>query len=417
MWTLEIGIFLCGITITLVIVRELVKKNAYIWLPGYLINNIKLKNKRSPVGTVHIVFAIVDHFEPLWSNTSDEQELSRMDAWMKGYPETVRGHADADGRCPQHTWFYPFDEYRSWHLEKLTKLCSLGYGEIELHLHHDNDTSEGLRQKIQEARQIFSKHGALIHPPSPSHSPTLSPPHSPTSPLPHSHTYAFIHGNWSLDNSRRDGRWCGVNNELQILAETGCYADFTMPSAPSETKSRKINSIYYAIDDPDRPKSYNTGIDVEVNREPSGDLMMIQGPLCLNWGRRKLFILPTIENGNITADNPPTPDRVDLWIKQHIHVVGRPDWVFVKVYTHGAQDRNIAAFLGPGGYLGNLYSYLESAYNDGSRYSLHYATAREMYNIIKAAEAGEMGNPGSYRDYLIPTYANRLRYEDGNPPF
>jgi len=174
-------------------------------------------------------------------------------------------------------------------------------------------------------------------------------------------------------------------------------------------QSRKINSIYYAIDNPYRPKSYNTGIDVEVNRKPSGDLMIIQGPLCLNWERRKLFILPTIENGNITADNPPTPDRVDLWIKQHIHVVGRPDWVFVKVYTHGAQDRNIEAFLGPGGYLDNLYSQLESAYNDGSRYSLHYVTAREMYNIIKAAEAGEQGNPGNYRDYAIPTYANRPR--------
>ena len=93
----------------------------------------------------------------------------------------------------------------------------------------------------------------------------------------------------------------------------------------------------------------------------------------------------------------------------NIHVAGRPDWVFVKVYTHGAQDRNIDASLGPGGYLDNLYSYLESAYNDGSKYSLNYVTAREMYNIIKAAEAGEAGNPGNYRDYVIPTYANRLQ--------
>ena len=37
-------------------------------------------------------------------------------------------------------------------------------------------------------------------------------------------------------------------------------------------------------------------------------------------------------------------------------------------------------------------------------YVLHYVTAREMYNIIKAAEAGKKGNPATYRDYLIPQY-------------
>jgi hypothetical protein len=375
---------------------ELFRKNAHIWLPGYFIHNIKPKPKISTVYPIHIIFAIVDHFEPLWNHPTIEQERTRIEAWVKRYPETVDGHVDADGRCPQHTWFYPFDEYRSAHLQELTKLSSLGYGEIELHLHHDNDTPAGLYEKIQDAKRTFSKHGALI---TSGNNPTC--------------VYGFVHGNWSLDNSRRDGRWCGVNNELRILAETGCYADFTMPSAPSETQSRKINSIYYAIDDPHRPKSYNTGIDVEASKEPSGDLMIIQGPLCLNWRRRKAFILPTIENGNITADNPPTAHRVDLWIKQHIHVRGRPDWVFVKLYTHGAQDEICEALLGSGGYLDKSYSYLEGAYNDGTEYRLHYVTAREMYNIIKAAEAGEEGNPGNYRDYIILPYTNKPD-ESGN---
>ena len=52
--------------------------------------------------------------------------------------------------------------------------------------------------------------------------------------------YAFIHGNWSLCNSRPDGRYCGVNNELDVLRETGCYADFTLPSAPrSRSRGRR----------------------------------------------------------------------------------------------------------------------------------------------------------------------------------
>ncbi|MEJ7636728.1 MAG: hypothetical protein WKF75_01760 [Singulisphaera sp.] len=50
-----------------------------------------------------------------------------------------------------------------------------------------------------------------------------------------------------------------VNNEIDVLRETGCYADFTLPSAPSPTQTRQINSIYYASDDPRRPKSHDRG--------------------------------------------------------------------------------------------------------------------------------------------------------------
>ena len=47
-----------------------------------------------------------------------------------------------------------------------------------------------------------------------------------------------------------DGRYCGVNDELTVLRETGCYADFTMPAAPDVSQTRTINAIYYAADDP-----------------------------------------------------------------------------------------------------------------------------------------------------------------------
>jgi hypothetical protein len=33
-----------------------------------------------------------------------------------------------------------------------------------------------------------------------------------------------------------------------------------------------------------------------------------------------------------------------------------------------------------------MLSYLETAYNDGQKYRLHYVTAREMYVLIRAAE-------------------------------
>ena len=153
---------------------------------------------------VHIMFCLTDHFEPGWNRPSYEIQRQRVDAWVKGYPKMAEKHVDSDGKCPQHTWFYPQEEYRTEFLDKLSILCRGGYGEIELHLHHDNDTEEGLREKIESAKRLFSKHGALI---TAGENPKF--------------VYGFIHGNWSLDNSRKDGRWCGVNNELQILAETG----------------------------------------------------------------------------------------------------------------------------------------------------------------------------------------------------
>ena len=212
--------------------------------------------------------------------------------------------------------------------------------------------------------------------------------------------FGFIHGNWALDNSRHDGRWCGVNNEIQVLAELGCYADFTMPSAPSDTQTPKINSIYYATDDPHRPRSHDTGVDVEVGRPASGDLMLIQGPLALNWRDRKWGLMPRTENSDVRASSPPSPQRTDLWVQQHIHVRGRPEWLFIKVHTHGAQERDMDSLLGAPAQA--LYADLGQRYNDGQRHVLHYVSAREMYNIVKAAEAGEKGNPNHYRDYVLP---------------
>ena len=51
-----------------------------------------------------------------------------------------------------------------------------------------------------------------------------------------------------------------------------------------------------------------------------------------------------------------------------------------------------------------MFTYLEKKYNDGNNYILHYATARECYNIVKAAEAGMQGKPNEYRNFIIKPY-------------
>jgi len=52
--------------------------------------------------------------------------------------------------------------------------------------------------------------------------------------------------------------------------------------------------------------------------------------------------------------------------------------------------------------MDKAFSHLETQYNDGVKWKLHYVSAREMYNIVKAAEVGKAGDPGQYRDFVIP---------------
>lgn len=360
-------------------------RNVHIWIPSY-IKQLLLSSPRSRRAEgSHIIFSFVDHFEPLWSGANEEIGRLRILRWIESYESEAESYRDCDCRVPRHTYFFPLDEYRAEFLEPLAEHCKKGYGEVEFHLHHDKDTAENLERLIDRFKGIFSEAGLL------------------GTDSRRAKRYGFIHGNWALDDSGPGGRWCGVKNEITVLGRTGCYADFTMPSAPSSTQTSTINSIYYAIDDESRPKSHDRGIGLRVGGgEPtSGNfLMMVQGPLMLDWRRRRFGVLPRIENSEISGSNPPSTSRWRLWIDSSISLEGRPEWIFIKVFTHGCSDDNYAALFEKGGFR-DLHSSLSSLGGEYRYFYYHYVTAREMYNIIKAAEAKETGNPYDFRDYIV----------------
>jgi hypothetical protein len=347
-------------------------RNIHLWLPAYLRQRRSGTKPEHP----HVFFCLCDHFEPLWGKPSRDVARRRVQHWLENYPRMADRFRDADGRPPQHTWFFPAEEYAPEYLDPLATLCRRGYGEVELHLHHDNDTADNLKSQISQFKSQLQSHGFLS-----------------------GGRYAFIHGNWSLCNSRPDGRWCGVNDELKALRDTGCYADFTLPSAPSPTQTRKINSIYYATSSPLRPKSHDTGVDARVGGQPAGDLLLIQGPLALDWDRRKWGLLPRIENADVSAAHPATPARARNWVRQRIGVAGKPDWIFVKAHTHGCQEPNFPVLFD-----GRLHEALRQPFR------LHYVTAREMFNLAKAAEAGQSGEPEQFRNFVLspPPVCGRL---------
>jgi len=355
------------------------------WLVSYLLQTgRRLRRRRGPI---HALICIADHFEPKGTGVPEDvaRELarSRVETWVRRYPESFASCRDSDGRTPRHTFFYPIEEYDSEPVEALAGLCRAGYGEVELHLHHDNDTAENLRRTLREARDCFrSRHGLLAR-----DRRTGQP------------AFGFIHGNWALDNSQPDGRWCGVNNELDILREAGCYADFTFPSVPSPTQPRKINSIYYAIDDPERPRSYDRGIDVGTATAPARGLMLIQGPLVLDWRRPRWGLIPRPENGCIQDNQPPHIDRLALWLKAKVQVPTRPDWYFVKLHAHGGWEGSYDVLLGEP--MVQFHRDLADRARSDPQFYYHYVTAREMYNLVKAAEDGWSGTVAEALDYHL----------------
>lgn len=349
------------------------------WLPDYLAG--RMRPEPVPDGmTRHLLFMFADHWEPSGGGADEATADHRLREWVTLYPKAADGHCDADGRTPAHSFFYPWDEFRSQDLRELAELSRRGYGEVEVHLHHRDDTSASLIRKLQDAVGLYRDFGCLGNDPD------------------GAIAYGFVHGNWALDNSRQDcGRnFCGVNDELTVLQATGCYADFTFPALGTGAQPRWANRIFRAQDDPARPKSYDRGHAASVGVPPGRSLMLVPGPLAIHRSRAGRWRL---DDGQLTGVNVPRPDRTDAWVSAHVHVHGRPEWTLVKVYSHGCTDRNRRPFLTRE--LDRLWSDLESRYNDGDRWRLHYVTAREAYNVMRAAEDGRAGDPNDYRDYLV----------------
>jgi hypothetical protein len=348
----------------------------------------------------HVIFAFVDHFEPVHSQPDPDLTM-----WVDDYMTMAGRHVDSDGRHPIHSYFVICEpgvtkERLDTTLVRLNKVTYSGYGEVELHLHHGL-IDESVRTQEQatvefldtlfKAKDEYVRHGALLT----------------AEPRPQ-FRFAFIHGMWALDNSRLEWwpnvswphrAYCGVNREIDLLKQNGCYADFTFP-AWGTMEPPVWNSIYYTADD-DGPASYQTYSNmsfVESDVPAQDKLMIVEGPN----GNANIGILP----GNYT--DWPSLSRMMGWVGQRIHVGGRGDWVFVKVHTHGcAADLTIPTvwdcFFGYT--IDAFYSSLEAFYS-GDMYRLHYVSTREMYNMVKAAEAGKTGDPSQYRDFVIPPYAN-----------
>ncbi len=358
--------------------QNLKQKQIHRWGPAYLRRLFESKREaRDAIGTRHLLFAFCDHWEPLFAGASDEHADARVKAWADGYPRMADRFRDADGKAPQHSFFFPGEHYRPRWLDSLARVAKQGFGEVELHLHHDGDTRESLGADVKRYVDEIASHGHM------SRDAQGKP------------KFAFIHGNWCLANARADGRWCGVDDEIALLYELGCYADFTFPAPGNQAQPSVVNTLFWPKGEVARRRAYEHAERARVGYRPTDRMLFVTGPSGFFRQGKRL----RIEGSAITANDPASSERVAQWADLGASVAGRPEWVFVKMHTHGAPDAQAASLLGePGAAMHDL---LAKHYNDGEKWKLHYVSAREMFNIAIAAMDGKTGEPHEFRDYVL----------------
>jgi len=332
-------------------------RHAEIWLLPYL--KSRMRRSLRPAKPKRAWVVIADHYEPLGQNASMGTAMGVVARWRDKWPRIADdAPRDAAGQRPQYSFFYPQEEYRRELLDGIAEIARLGVGDVEVHLHHDNEQRALFIAKITDyCHRLTDGHGLLRQQDGRT-------------------VFGFIHGNWALDNSRPDGKWCGLNGEIALLRDLGCYADFTMPSAPSATQGRIVNRIYWCTNNSgNRPRSFDRGIEAAVGGGRKGDLLMITGPIGLRFDNR---VMPRLETGEIAGYDLPAPSRARQWFDL-APTIG--DDLFLKLYTHGAPEWNREPLLGGG--LSNLFRFLaEEA--DRRGIEIHWATAWQMYQAVHA---------------------------------
>jgi hypothetical protein len=344
----------------------------------------------------HLMIALADHFEPAiipedgHKRAPRTEQERRVETWAREYPKVVDKWRDQDGRPFVHTYFYPAEQYDEGLVETLAEHCHAGWGEIEIHLHHGfpiPDTAENTRRLLADFRdRLAFRHGCLAV-------------EEDSTRL----RYAFVHGNFALANSAA-GRWCGVDSEMQILAETGCYADLTMPAGhwhPAQID--KMNSIYECGLPLDQRAPHREGRDLAVGRVPVTFPLIVQGPLVTDVRRSFASTRPVFDNGAFAYKMAPTLHRVSLWKQAQVRVAGRPDWLFIKLHCHSMDPTQADVVIGD-----SFRNFLAALVGGAAERKeiLHFVSAREMTNILLAACDGREGSPGDYRDYRFKRFAD-----------
>ena len=311
------------------------------WLIRYPLSRVGSMLEQTAFEKKHVIFTIANHFEPGWSERGvldHKSQMGRLEEYHKLARATGEAVRDADGTKFRHTNFYPAEQYHPEILEIMAEMQAEGLGETEVHLHHGVEQPD-TAENLTKMLVDFRDTLAVRHK-------LLSQKDGIGAPM-----YAFVHGNLALANSC-GGRFCGVDNEMEILRNK--------PLLP----------------------------------------LIFTGPLVFNWTRTiKGIPVPRIEDGALTANQGLDAARFRRWTSANVTVAGRSDLVFVKLYCHGFFDHDQSTCIGED--AKRFFNEIIEIGDKSGAYKVHFASAREAFNIAAAAIDGQRGEPNQYRDHRL----------------
>jgi hypothetical protein len=353
------------------------------WLPA-------LRRKQRPIenalGTRHVMIAICNRFERSEKPAQDGVP-ALLENWRRDFSRLADEFHDAQGIAPRHTFFLPAEEAEAAWVPELGELCKTAGNEIELMTLRPIESAERLRETIQRGKDGLARHGWL------------------SCDKEGAVRYGFIQGAKASNSPR-------LISHQAILRETGCYASFLPPELMDGAPPEFDNTLCYACDhDPkDRPGGLRR-VRAERDRriEAHDGLLLVPPPFARDWNRKKFGLLPGLEMSELSATQPPSRERLRLWIDCRISVEARPNWVFIALHTNGLEPENSRMLLGEP--MRKFYRTLTRVAANDDALRFHCVTAREFINILHAAEAGHSGNPSQFKEFR---YQAPAAFSDGN---
>ena len=293
---------------------------------------------------------------------------------------------DSDGRPPRHTFFYPVEEYEPEYLDALAGLCRAGLrrgrGPPAPRRRHGRrpaaDAAASSRTTLADRHGLLSRDRADRRA-----RPTAS---------------STATGPWTTPARTAGG--AASTTSWTSCARPGCYADFTLPSAPSPTQTPQDQQHLLRGRRPAPARSRTTpGRDVgDGPARPTAAAADPGAAACSTGGSRKWGLLPRIENGCLQGSQPPTHRAAR---RSGCGRASRsrpgPTGSSSSCTPTAADEANQPVLLGEP--MVRFHEALADRPRRDPHFHFHYVTAREMYNLARAAEAGWAG-PGRRRPRL-----------------
>ena len=144
-------VLLIGVAVAL---DGLMRRNLQCWLPAY-VREMSRRGDPRPEEDVHLILCVADHFEPKGANRArgaGRELVQRWAARLSASSSAASGTATAARPGIRSSIPSMNTSRTSWTC--WPSCAGHGFGEVEVHLHHEDDTAEDLRALLLDLETL-----------------------------------------------------------------------------------------------------------------------------------------------------------------------------------------------------------------------------------------------------------------------